>query len=124
MKTKKYYRIFTERLPKVKKIKKSLFLLLGIYLILISSFSFWYASALYSTNKSMKQQKLKEQRNLLYWEQVIAKHPNYPDAFYNAAYYAARLSQKEKAIEYVQKALYFDPNFRLAEDLKGEISRL
>lgn len=62
-------------------------------------------------------------QKLVYWEDVITKHPQFPAAYYEAAVYAAQLKQTEKALNFVQKALQIDPNFFEAEVLAKELQR-
>lgn len=62
-----------------------------------------------------------ELKLLEYWEVVLLSHPNYPDAYYQSSLHAARVGDKQKALEYINKALDLDPYFQRAEDLKKEL---
>lgn len=69
---------------------------------------------------------LKEQRNeglkhATYWEDVVKKHPNYPDAYYQAAWYFYTLGYKKKAYTLLEKALFMNPDFREAKELEEKI---
>ena len=64
-------------------------------------------------------QQVKEK--LIYWESVISQHPQFPVAYYEAAVYATRLSEHEKAKDFIEKALFIDPNFFEAEVLAKEL---
>ncbi|MBP7832231.1 MAG: tetratricopeptide repeat protein [Candidatus Levybacteria bacterium] len=52
------------------------------------------------------------------WENAIERHPTYPQAYYNAALYAARLGDSQKAVTYVEKALSLNENYEPAKQLK------
>lgn len=62
-----------------------------------------------------------EQEALEYWEDVVASYGDYPDAYYNAAYYAARIGEMRLAATYVEQALYLDREFEEALLLREEI---
>ena len=70
--------------------------------------------------------KIKEERRVELtafstWEQLIKKHPTYPQAYYGAALHALRLGDSIRATEYLQKALSIDSGFEAAKKLKSEI---
>jgi tetratricopeptide (TPR) repeat protein len=71
--------------------------------------------------EQVNQEKLVLERDLLYWEEVITAHENYPDAYFNAAVYAYRLKNKEKAYKYIEKSLLLDPLFVDAKVLREKI---
>lgn len=60
-------------------------------------------------------------KTLNYWEDVVRKHPNFPDGFYNAAVYAAKVRETEKALIYLDKAIRLDPTFTKAMELKKRL---
>lgn len=60
--------------------------------------------------------------NYSYWADVVKAHPNITDAYYNAGLYAAQLGNRQKAIEYLDKALKLDPNFVKAQELRGKLN--
>lgn len=62
-------------------------------------------------------EKAGKEQALSYWENVLSKSPNLPDAYYKAAVYALSLNQKEKARGYIEKALFLDPEFEEAKAL-------
>lgn len=122
------YRTITARLPQTVKRKMSRYNLeqgLGVFVtIFMVSFTATLGWLLYTTygdyrEEMAMQQEVKEK--LLYWESVIAQRPNFPAAYYEAAVYAARLSDKEKAKEFIEKALFVDPNFFEATVLAREL---
>ncbi len=61
---------------------------------------------------------------LRYWKNVIKMHPNYTDAYYEAAVYDARLGQTTEAILEINHMLELDPGSQIAQHLKGEIEKL
>lgn len=126
---KKYYRRITERLPqiltvinlkKIKKlqIRKGLALYLLIFLCFMFAFLVYETSSAYDTFLKTKTEKERVEQSLSYWEDAVKKHPNYVDGYYNAAVYALKLNEKAKAGEYLEKALYYDPLFQKALELK------
>lgn len=125
MKFSGYYRIFTDLLPKgFKKIAKSLeeYILLFLIILLIA-FSY-IAFNLYNFSIEAKNEKAVQEQKLVYWEKVVEKSSNYPDGWYNAAYFSLRLNERDKALMYLKKALNLDPNFQKADDLKNKIEKL
>lgn len=52
------------------------------------------------------------------WEEIIEKYPNYRDGYLQLAYLYAKISQKEKSKEVLNKALELDPNFEVSQKLE------
>jgi tetratricopeptide (TPR) repeat protein len=48
---------------------------------------------------------------LVYWENVLAKHAGYRDAYFKASVLAYQLGEKDKAKQYLIEAMALDPNF-------------
>ena len=65
----------------------------------------------YINLENIKSRRARVVEDLSYWEAVAAKHPNSPDAFYNAALDSAKLGDKIKAAELLENALKLDPSF-------------
>lgn len=135
----KYSRIFTDLLPKGfgreiqslmktpirnKKFQTKLIQFAFVYLSIVILALSYITMNLFKTYQAAKSQREQEDKQLQYWEDVLRKQPNYPDAYYKAALNAARLGEANKAFEYVDKALFYDPNFKEAEKLKEELLRL
>lgn len=70
---------------------------------------------------AVSNERVVKEKALLYWESVITKYPNLPDAYYKAAVYALGLNKKEKALEFLQKAIFLDPEFKEAKLLEKAI---
>lgn len=49
---------------------------------------------------------------LTYWENVVAKHSGYRDAYFKASVLAYQLGKKELAKQYLIEAMALDPNFK------------
>ena len=96
---------------------KFLFLYLGILVLILSFLSL----VVYVSYQSRREEYLLTSGQLVYWEDVIRANPNYPDAYYNAAYFAARTGNSRLALRYVDSALYLDQDFEEAKELKSEI---
>lgn len=62
-----------------------------------------------------------EEEQYSYWRQAIQAHPSYTDAYYEAAKHAVRLSRLQEALDDLNLALYLDPHFTQAQELKKEI---
>lgn len=60
-------------------------------------------------------------KSLSSWEKLFTKYPNYPEVYYNAAFYAARVGDREKAVVYIQKSLRLNPNFGPSLKLEKEL---
>lgn len=96
---------------------KFLFLYLGILVLILSLLSL----TVYVSYQSRQEEYMSASEQLVYWEDVIRANPNYPDAYYNAAYFAARTGNSRLALRYVDSALYLDRDFEEAKELKEEI---
>ncbi len=111
------YRRFPDRLPQI----------LGIgSLVLSVSFTFALGVLLFNLFTVYKQEvvyKDSAHKNLVYWQDIVEKHPHFPIAYYEVALYSAQLENKEKAIESLQKALLIDPNFFQAEIFAKELEK-
>lgn len=117
----------TSRLFEAKSSKKgntyiSFYLFFWIILVILSLTVTFLGYETYMFHSDLRQKRQDAQEMLTYWEKVLLKHPNFPDAYYNAAYYAAKLFDNKKAVGYLDMALYYDPSFKKAEDLKKEIA--
>ena len=60
--------------------------------------------------------------SLNYWGEVAEKHPNSPDAFFEAGYYALRLGDKETAGRYLDEAIRLDPEIEKAKTLSQQLT--
>lgn len=65
-----------------------------------------------------KQARQETLENFSYWVEVSRKHPNSPDAFFEAGYYAAKLGDEETALNFLDEALRLDPSFERARELE------
>ncbi len=72
----------------------------------------------YQAYKHVQEERLYEVSQLQRWEEALAKHDTYPQAYYNAAVHAARLGDSQKALTYLQKALVLNGNYEPAKELK------
>ena len=130
MKKASYSRIITESLPQAFKNavewKNAKTHILG-YSIVFLTVSFVvlavYAAFLYSDYLNAKEQWLKTSDNLAYWEEVAVKQENSPDAYFEAALYAAKLGNNQKALLYIDKALELDPGFEKARELSQQLTK-
>lgn len=136
---KNYYRRITELLPLsfklfIKNLRKDFSLALKreninlqfsnftiLFLIMLFIFLLIYGALSYMNLQEMTEKRSSIKNNLSYWEEIIGKHPNVPDSYYNAAIYAATLSEKQKALEFLDKALYLDPDFEEAKRLERSL---
>lgn len=57
------------------------------------------------------------------WEKIIAVKPDYRDGYLQLAFLNYKLSQTEKALFYLNKALEIDPNFEVSLRLKEIITQ-
>lgn len=117
-------RKFTAFLPKgLYAFGKSLSRFFLVYLIFIALFLLYLTFHLYALDIYQKTVREKEEKKLVYWEEVVKNHPNYPDGYYQAALSAIRLKQWQKAKDFLKKALLLDPNFKEAQELSRFVER-
>ena len=124
----KYYRKITERLPQnIRKIlsdkgikehlaRYGVFLLSVIFVFLAACLVFTYFQY-----GDVLERRLKDSNNLVYWEEVAKKQENSPDVYYEAAFYSARVGDRQKAMLYIGHALKLDPEFEKAKEFSQEL---
>ena len=123
MKKKSYYRRITEGLPKTPEFSPHLLSFIASFLVVLSFVLLTCLVIFYLKASSVYEEKRKAYDSLLYWEAVLKKNPNFPDAYYNAAIYSVKLSENKKAGEYLDRAIELDPTFKNAVGLRKKISR-
>lgn len=102
-------------------LKKNLVIFFVGYFGMMSVFLAYGTMALQKkieTSRQIKEQKIKEYK---YWISVIQQHPDYPDAYYNAAVYAYELNSPHQAKMLLDTALVLDPQFTEAIVLRAKI---
>lgn len=124
------YRTITARLPHALKKKIITYNLehgLGFFVVIfMMSFTVTLGILLHTTYTDYRKEiavQDEARERLQYWESVIAQRPQFPAAYYEAAIYAARLKDKEKAKEFIKIALLVDPNFFEATVLAKELGQ-
>lgn len=115
---KDYYRRITESLPQGAYFRDLVFLFLSVLLILSNIL---VASTIFEYMNSIK---LRQEavNSFNYWRQVTQKHPNSPDAFYEAGFYSELLGNRAEAIKLLDEAITLDPAFEKAKKLRESIS--
>ena len=117
-----YYRSITARISAHfgRRARAYLLVFLAAEVVFFISLS---AIGTYLTNAylSIKKERRVELQALSTWEQLIKKHPTYPQTYYGAAVHALRLGDSTRAVEYLQKALSIDSGFEAAKKLRNEI---
>lgn len=138
MKNSIYYRKFTALLPKngfLKKIvtflvrlerpfshlKKSLKLTLLLTSFLLFLFLSVFSYSLYRIYNDVVQKRVDVQNRAFYWENILKRHPEYPDAYYLLAWNLYILNEKDKAFVLLNQALVLDPNFKQAQDFRNKL---
>ena len=71
--------------------------------------------------ETMQEQQASIQKVLNYWQRVLKTENSSPDIYLQAAVTAYQLGDRGLAYQYVNKALFLDPNFDRAQDLKHKI---
>ena len=56
-----------------------------------------------------------------YWEDVVARHPGYRDAYFKLAVLSYQLGEKGKAKEYLETSLSIDPNFSQGREFSKQV---
>lgn len=131
MNKKSYYRKITELLPlrfliwkylNQPDLRRSYLEFLIFFTLILSIFLSLFVALTYLNYSEVKKEHDMALGSFRYWEQVIETHPNFTDGYYNAALYAGRLGQKEKAVELIDKALVLDPMFSEAIELERQLT--
>jgi tetratricopeptide (TPR) repeat protein len=133
-KMKEYSRRITELLPSEQSIKlvkrgwKYLSSLTKHYvqfvltlLILLSLALLWQLYVLSSGYYQAKVEREYATKRLEYWINIIEDHPNFPDAHFQAAAYSYALGENGKARAFLNRALYLDPEFKDAMELRKKL---
>ncbi len=115
-----YYRRITERLPKVTS---HLIRLVTLFLLVSASILALFIILLYFNYQETREERGRAIDSLSYWQDVIHRQPNSPDAYYNAALYSLELGKREDAVDLLNHALSLDPSFDKAKKLESEILR-
>lgn len=115
-----YYRTITAVLHGTRK---NALLLTMFFQLLVILFIGYLLIYLLSEYANIKTQRTAAITKLQSWESTVKKHPTYPQAYYEAAYYAAILGNLEKSNEYLKKALSLRENYEAAKQLQLEIKK-
>lgn len=118
-----YYRSITARVKPLIPSQKSILMFTILFQLLVCVFMGILLYVLYDGYISLKNGRAYEQSNLIKWEKTVLKHPSYPQAYYEAAYYAARTGNLDKSNEYLEKALSLRENYEAAKQLQLEIKK-
>lgn len=108
--------------PKLKKCLTFLSIILVFLIVMILAFGVMlfslkiYKSIVYYKQISLERQNLQSQIN--FWKSIRQKYDGYADAYFRIAVLEYRLGNFNQAIEYNQKALFLDPNFKDAKKLE------
>ena len=116
--TKSYYRRITESLPQRVYFTNLSLVFLCALLISLSVLS----GIAYIALAEAKGARAEITDNFNYWRGISEKHPNSPDAFYEAGFYAAELGDKSKAQKFIDEALRLDPSFEKAKSLSRRLT--
>src|SRR3989344_7417166 len=120
MSKKKYSRIFSAFSPQPvvhhahrvsKKVHKSVqnssahvaFFII-VYLMLLIPLFFALVLSAYKDLSATREKRASIEKQLRYWQAVTQAHPDFPDAYYQAALYAIQLGENEKAVDFLHKA--------------------
>lgn len=123
-----FSRRITEALPqgflkglKRKELAPHLLNYLTLFLIILSAFLLFFLGMVYLSYTEAQQERRMAQDNLSYWQDVVKKHPNFTDGYYNAGLYAAELKDYKTSVEFLDRAIALDPQFKKAIDLEKRI---
>ena len=92
-----------------------------LFLVLLFIFSLISAMLLYYSYGELRKNHRETVNSLDYWEKVVMNYPAFPDGYYNAAIFAGMLGEKQKALNYLDKALKLDPDFEDAKELASQL---
>ena len=128
-----YYRRITEVLPEqclkflkrgwkyLSSLKKQYAQFTLTVLILLSFALLWQLYALSNRYYQATIEKAYAAKRLVYWNSIIEKLPNSPDAYFQAAAYSYALGEGVQARAYLDRALYLDPEFKEAMELRKKL---
>ncbi len=68
--------------------------------------------------KEINLERTKIQGEIKLWEQIAEKYPGYKETYFQLTKLEYQIREYDKAKYYVDKALYIDPNFEKAIELK------
>lgn len=94
-----------------------------VYLVVLFFALLYTLAALYSAYDTVKRERIFTLEKLHFWEEVVERHPGYPDAWYQAAVEAVRVGNRERAKVYLERALLIDAQFQKARELLALLSR-
>ncbi len=90
----------------------------GIFLLIIIGINMYYLMHVITKENTARQA---TEAKLAEWSRVVATHSGYRDAYVQMAVLAYTLGDKNKAYEYISKAIALDPNNETAIQLEAEI---
>ncbi|OGH39332.1 MAG: hypothetical protein A2905_05585 [Candidatus Levybacteria bacterium RIFCSPLOWO2_01_FULL_36_10] len=132
-------RIFTALLPKhFREIRIRQFLIslekpfsslkkpLKISILVISFFLFIFLTlssySLLRIYSDVREKREERENHAFAWENILKRHPEYPDGYYVLAWDLYTLGDKRSAVFLLDKALLLDPNFKQAKELRDELT--
>ncbi len=72
---------------------------------------------------TVKSQRSQLEKQIVYWENVVAGHKNYRDAYFTLALLEYKLGNNVKARMYLDKTFYIDPNFEEGRKLEQLLNK-
>lgn len=106
-----------------KRLTISIKVLLLVNLIMFFFIVLFMTKALNGLYEKTEHDKKQTLQSLQYWKNVVEKHPNYPDAYFEAALYSYEIGDMQNAFIFLNNALLLNPHFKEAQDLKEKLSR-
>lgn len=104
-----------------KQLEKRVVAFILVILVTFSCVLIFVFVELLDQYQALQEEQASMKNELVYWEQAIATVPNSPDLYFQAAVVAFQLGDKNRASDYVVKALQLDPNFEHAKQLQEKI---
>lgn len=108
----------TFKFPSIYRIIPDVFLFLFLAIIVATVYMGLIVYKNLSLQENFLQQKEKIVSQILYWQDVVAKHGDYRDAYFTLALLEYQLGEKQKTRYYLEKALTIDPNFEQGRQLE------
>lgn len=90
-------------------------------LVLLLILLVWQLYELINIYNQVRNERIHAINRLTYWNKVIENHSNFPDAYYQAAVYSYSLGDTKRAGELLDKALFLDPQFKDAMELRKRL---
>src|SRR5206468_2062868 len=108
--------------PSISRIIPDIFMVFLVAVLIATAFMGFLVYKNLSMQKEAAVEHQKLVSELVFWQNVTAKHADYRDAYFMLAILEYRLGNKQKALDYIEKSLAIDPNFTQGREFEKILS--